>query len=62
MLCLRPDSESCCVEEKRNGRATCADAFAGLAARGVENIGDTEDDEADCAAANVEGVDEGSKA
>ena len=38
LLCLRPCSKSCFVEEKRNGRATCAGVLAGLAARGVEDM------------------------
>ena len=62
MLCRRPGSGACWTEEKRNGRATCADAVAGLAARGVADIEDTKEDEADFAAANVEGIDEGSRA
>ena len=42
LLCLRPDSKFCWAVEKQNGlRATCAGLLTELAARGVEDVGES---------------------
>ena len=56
LLYLRPDSKSCWAVEKRNGlRATCAGLLTGLAARGVEDMEEPYEEEADWVVDDVEG-------